>query len=414
MSKSPSTLHLTNAQARQFLINHHGLGKYKKTTGKIGIIDVFKKLGCIQYDPLNVVGRNSDLVLQSRIENYTPVLLESLLYEERALIDGWDKMMAMYLTQDFPNYQRIRNRQAEGIKRHLAFREREEALDLLDPIREHLAMHKTVLSRNIKLGSTISDRWGSGKASNLALDYLFQSGEIGVHSKQKAQKIYALMSDLLPDHLYNALDPFNDEESFLKWYVKRRIGGVGLLWGRNGGGWLGHFLSDKAKRTQIIKTLLETRELVEVNVEGLSEPLYARTEDMAAYDEAIQISIQDPLVDPKDPKVSFIAPLDNMLWDRLLVEKLFGFKYTWEVYVPKAKRQYGYYVLPVLYGDRFIARFEPEHYKGEGPLKILNWWWEADVEPTEAMIKAIKNAFSAFETYLGAGSDQMNLNFFTT
>ena len=413
MIKAPTTLHLTNAQARQFLICHHGLGKYKKTTGKMGIIDVFKKLGCIQYDPLNVVGRNPDLVLQSRIENYTPFLLESLLYEERALIDGWDKMMAMYLTQDFPNYQRIRNRQADGTKRHLAFREREEALDLLDPIREHLATHKTVLSRNIKLGSTFSDRWGSGKASNLALDYLFQSGEIGVHSKQKAQKIYALMSDLLPYHLYNALDPFSDDDSFLKWYVKRRIGGVGLIWGRNGGGWLGHFLSDKVKRMHIIKSLLASGDLVEVIVEGLSEQLYVRTEDMAAY-EAIQMSIQDPLLASNVPMVSFIAPLDNMLWDRLLVEKLFGFKYTWEVYVPKAKRQYGYYVLPVLYGDRFIARFEPEHYKGEGPLKILNWWWEADVEPTEAMIKAIKDAFSALETYLGAGSDQMNLDFFTT
>lgn len=413
MRKSPSTLHLTNAQARQFLINHHGLGEYKKTTGKMGIIDVFKKLGCIQYDPLNVVGRNPDLVLQSRIEKYTPDLLESLLYEERALIDGWDKMMAMYLTQDFPNYQRIRNRQAEGTKRHLAFREREEALDLLDPIREYLANNKTVLSRNLKLGSTFGDRWGSGKASNLALDYLFQSGEIGVHSKQKAQKIYALMSDLLPEHLYSALDPFNDEESFLKWYVKRRIGGVGLLWGRNGGGWLGHFLSDKVKRMRIIKALLASGDLVEVLVEGINEPLYARTEDLVAYD-MIKGIVQDPIQTEQFAQVSFIAPLDNMLWDRLLVEKLFGFKYTWEVYVPKAKRQYGYYVLPVLYGDRFIARFEPEHYKGEGPLKILNWWWEPDVEPTEAMIKAIKDAFSAFETYLGAGSDQMNLDFFTT
>lgn len=410
MTKPLSTIHFTVSQARHFLITHHGFGVHKKNTGKTGIIEVFQRLGCIQYDPLNVVGRNPDLVLQSRIENYTPSLLESLLYEDRTVMDGWDKMMAMYLTRDFPKYQRVRIKQAEATKGYLAARAREDALDFLEPIREHLATHKTVLSRNLKFGTSFSDRWGSGKASNLALDYLFQSGEIGVHSKQKSQKIYALMSDLLPNEYHTTPDPFTDEDAFLKWYVKRRIGGVGLLWVRNGGGWLGHFLSDKTKRARIIKSLLATGDLVEVLVEGINEPLYARTEDMAAYD-IIQGSVQDPVQTDQFAQVSFIAPLDNMLWDRLLVEKLFGFKYTWEVYVPKAKRQYGYYVLPVLYGNRFIARFEPEHYKGEGPLKILNWWWEADVEPTDTMIKAIKDAFVTFEGYLGAEKESMAINF---
>ncbi|MBP5462621.1 MAG: winged helix DNA-binding domain-containing protein, partial [Lachnospiraceae bacterium] len=77
------------------------------------------------------------------------------------------------------------------------------------------------------------------------------------------------------------------------------------------------------------------------------------------------------------------------------------FKYSWEVYTPAAKRQYGYYVLPVLYGNRFIARFEPEKNNGKNPLAIKHWWWEKDVTVTDEMIAAIGDAFSRFSAYLG-------------
>ena len=84
-----------------------------------------------------------------------------------------------------------------------------------------------------------------------------------------------------------------------------------------------------------------------------------------------------------------------------MIEELFGFKYTWEVYTPVAKRKYGYYVLPVLYKNQFVARFEPEPCKGKAPLQIKNWWWEPDVVVTDEMNDAIKDAFERFGKYLG-------------
>lgn len=96
-----------------------------------------------------------------------------------------------------------------------------------------------------------------------------------------------------------------------------------------------------------------------------------------------------------------IAPLDNLMWDRKLIKRIFDFDYTWEVYTPKEKRKYGYYVLPVFYKDRFIARFEPEPYRG-GRLKIKTWWWEENVRITEPMKKAVLKMLEDFAGYLGA------------
>ena len=84
-----------------------------------------------------------------------------------------------------------------------------------------------------------------------------------------------------------------------------------------------------------------------------------------------------------------------------MTEELFGFKYSWEVYTPVVKRKFGYYVLPVLYGNRFVARFEPEKASGKGPLQIKNWWWEPDVTVTEEMTEAVREAFCRFSSYLG-------------
>jgi len=94
--------------------------------------------------------------------------------------------------------------------------------------------------------------------------------------------------------------------------------------------------------------------------------------------------------------------MDNLLWDRKLIKEIFGFEYVWEVYKPVSERKYGYYVLPVLYGDRFVARFEPKFNKKTGKLEIINWWWEPDVFVSEEMKQGLIRCFAQFLNYLGA------------
>ncbi|OHD72079.1 MAG: hypothetical protein A2177_09745 [Spirochaetes bacterium RBG_13_68_11] len=100
-------------------------------------------------------------------------------------------------------------------------------------------------------------------------------------------------------------------------------------------------------------------------------------------------------------QAAILAPLDNLLWDRRLVRALFGFEYVWEVYKPVNERRFGYYVLPVLHGEHFVARFEPGR-DDDGSLVIRRWWWEEGVRPTDRMRAALRRCFREFREYLGA------------
>lgn len=99
-------------------------------------------------------------------------------------------------------------------------------------------------------------------------------------------------------------------------------------------------------------------------------------------------------------EVKFLAPLDNLIWDRAMTSEIFDFEYRWEVYTPVPKRKYGYYVLPVLYGNKFIARFEPEKIKKGRPLTIKNWWWENGIDIKDELLEEIHLAIERFADYL--------------
>jgi uncharacterized protein YcaQ len=103
-----------------------------------------------------------------------------------------------------------------------------------------------------------------------------------------------------------------------------------------------------------------------------------------------------------EPQAAILGVLDNIMWDRDLLRWIFDFDYVWEVYKPVAQRKYGYYVLPVIYGDRFVARFDPAFDKKARELTIANWWWEEGIQPDEAMQAAIADCFREFMRYLDA------------
>jgi len=385
-------MQLSREQARQFLIDYHHLSTNNSLIGKEGIIKYIKKVGCIQYDPLNVVGRNADLVLQSRILDYHETMLYELLYEDRRLCDGWDKVMSIYAIEDWPKMKRIRKERTIANYSALKYRNTTESLDYIDAIYNILKDSGPTFSREIKLGGVKKGRWASGRFANAALDHMFHSGLIGVAAKKNNQKQFDLIENLLPKSILNEPDPFKKESDFYKWYVKRRIDGVGLVWSKNGGAWLGEYLSNRKQREEVLEVLVNENELVTLTIEGLKDVFYISRENYS--------HLAKPL-DSKDQSAQFLAPLDNLLWDRGLISKIFDFDYTWEVYVPKNKRKYGYYVLPVLYGNQLVARFEPILSDDTHQLLIKNWWWEKDVKVTSEMIAVIEEAILQFANYLG-------------
>jgi uncharacterized protein YcaQ len=206
--------------------------------------------------------------------------------------------------------------------------------------------------------------------------------------------VYDFASNHIPEELLSASEPNPTEEQYHDWVVLRRIGSVGLLWNRSGDAWLGTRGIKSADRKAALARLLARGQVMEARVEGIKLPLYMRSEDRASLDNALHS-------DAPPPRAVILAPLDNLIWDRRFVEELFGFTYRWEVYKPVAERQYGYYVLPILRGDRFVARFEPGRDKASGALVVKKWWWEPGVSPSERMRSDLRDCFERFLRYLG-------------
>lgn len=382
---------LSLEEARKFLVGYQGLNGLCHYNKEEGIIAYFEKVGCIQYDPLNVVGRNADITLQARVEGYQSSMLYSLLYDKKSIIDAWDKMMAMYLQKDWPYFKRLRASKGREMKAILARRNSIQALDHLDEVKKFINEHGPSQSNQIDIGVCNPGKWGHKKLASSAMDYLFNIGILGIYSKTNVQKIYDLVENLLEKEILEQEDPFQTDEEFYEWYVKRRIGSVGMLWGVNGGGWLGHFISDSKIRTPAIRSLLAKGEIEEFYVQSIKKPFYIRSEDTNYLNYEV-----------KQKEIRFLAPLDNLLWDRKMIRDVFRFEYSWEVYTPVIKRKFGYYVLPVLYGNCFIGRFEPKQYRGEKELRIENWWWEEGTELNEELIEALEEGMNRFCNYLGA------------
>lgn len=381
---------LSNENARNFLVNYQNLNGHGDYEGEFGVQKYIEKVGCIQYDPLNVVGRNPDLVLQARVRNYKEEDLFNLLYDKRILVDGTDKVLSIFLLKDYPKMSRIREATIEELKSTLRYRGSLSALEILDEIKEFIRNNGAQTANSIDIGGrATSGRWGHKKLSSAGLDFLFHSGQLGIRTKQKTQKVYDLSENLFPKHILTKEDPFLNEKEFLKWYIKRRVGSIGLVWNKNGGAWVGHYIQNKNLRMEIIHELVEEGELLTYQIEGSKEVYYMRKEDVSYLEMGIENNI-----------VQFIAPLDNFIWDRGMIEELFNFRYSWEVYTPVAKRKYGYYVLPVLYKNQFVARFEPKKNGRNEPLDIKNWWWEPGVKIEDDMVEEIGKAFRRFSSYL--------------
>ena len=374
----------TKQQIRRGLAHYQNIDHSEKLYGTDGIKKLMRKLHSIQYDPLNVVGRNADLVLQARIADYRSEMLEYLLYTEHFLTDGFDKEMCIYITEDFERFENVRQIQAQLAERTLSYRGQTEALNILQEVRAFVSANGLTGTKDISIGEVRESRWGHKKLSSAALDYLYTKGELCVAKKIGTQKQFDLTERVIPKDYFSGFR-FMTIEQFLDWYVKRRIAGVGILWGKRGGAWQGNYLWDNELRKSTIARLAEKGELKVIHVEGITEEFYC---------------CEDFLESLKSERASdyarFIAPLDNMIWDRKMTESIFDFSYSWEVYTPVSKRKYGYYVLPVLYNDSFVARFEAVPVSKGKCFEIKNWWWEKGVLTDEKITNTIMEEMERF------------------
>lgn len=356
-------------------------------------MDYVQRMGCIQYDTINVVGRNADLVLNARVQNYKPELLASLLYEDRLLWDGFDKVQSIYATTDWPHFSRRREAMNLRVQELEKAGSEEMAARVIQAIKERGPLSSIDIEDDTKLNWT----WGTEtRAVRASMEVLYSQGVLGVHSKVNTRRIYDLIDKLVPKKILSAPDPHKSIEAYHDWHVLRRIGGLGLAHPGAGERWLG-ILNGKSKERQAATgRLLANKKVVAVNVDGLpKQTFYMRAVDIPTMEKVKRKS-------RSKARAAFIAPLDNAMWDRDMLRSIYDFDYTWEVYKPAKIREYGYYVLPVLYGENFVARVDPKFERKTRELWLNNWWWEKGVKPDDAVEAALTECVEAFGRYLGA------------
>ncbi len=396
MAKIPlpePTLILTKTEARRFLLAHQRLWPPRQLHGKDGVLEYISHVGCIQYDPIDIVGRNANLVLEGRVAGYRPRLLEELLYTDRLLWDGWDKLSCIHLAADWPYFARFRAR----MRAHWDT-PRNPAIGILPAVRAAIQERGPLSSNDLEHKETLRWSWGAPtRLSRAALETLYAMGELGVHHRLGTRRYFDLVERLLPAELLAVPDPNATDEEYQDWHVERRVGALGLALS-NGSAefWLGiHGVKTEARRAALARLTAQGK-LIVAAVEGLP----GRTFFLRQADRPMLETVRTRPAPV--PQAAFMAPLDNLTWDRELVRRVFDMNYSWEVYVPQERRKYGYYVLPVLYGDRFVARFDPAFDKRSRTLLIRNWWWEEETKPDEAMAVALAGCLREFLGYLGA------------
>jgi hypothetical protein len=379
---------ITKQQARRFILSHQALLPPYQLNGKAGILDFIDKVGCIQFDPLNIVGYNQELVLQSRIGNFQTPMLQQLLYKDRKLVDAWDKNMSIYGISDWPYFKRRR----DSFNSRLG-NDDQPATAVLPQIRQAIEARGPLSSIDLDHNEKVDWWWAPTSIARAAMESMYFWGELIIHHKVNTRRVFDFSHRHIPKALLSAPDPNETEAQYHDWYVLRRIGAIGLIWGKSCDAWLGMGRIKSQERHAAIARLLEQKKIQEVSVEDIAIPLYMRSEDLPCLDEVLTAAI--PL-----SRAAIIAPLDNLIWERKLIKELFDFEYRWEVYKPVDEGEYGYYVLPILYGDRFIARFEPGWDKSCNTMIIKNWWWEPGVRQNKKMQNALQQCFKHFLRYL--------------
>ena len=378
---------ITREQARRFLLRRHGLLGEKRFRGADGVCTFVRLCGCVQFDPVDVCGRSPDISLFSRVEGYEKSVLQDLLYRDRALVEYFDKNLALIPVSDWRYFSRTR----AGNQNY--WRMTAEMEDAAVKIRAMIARQGPLNARDLDMDARVDWMWGrKAKLSSAVLEAMYLRGELGVHHRERSVRWYDLIENLIPREELDAADPNGTDEALFRWWVRRRVGAVGLLWNRASDAWLGVRGLKAGERDAAFQTLLSAGELTALTVEGLRCPLYMKSCELPLLDEVCAGARYEP-------RMEFLAPLDAFLWDRKLIEALFDFSYKWEIYTPREKRKYGHYTLPVLFGERLVGRTEMACDRAAGVLEVKGLWLEDGVLPDDALRKNLSAADARFAVF---------------
>ena len=384
---------MTVEEARRFLIARHGLSPPRALPAEPeSVLRVVDRLGVLQFDPLEVPGaRNHDLVLHARVAGYRREWCDQWLYgADRQLFEIYNKSLNIVPIGELPHYNFSWTRYA-GRYKDTVLSEHSDVVDDILRTLETDGPQTTAAFAHHK--HAIDWWWQPTRAARAILEALFVSGRVGIARRDGNRRYYDLIERLVPPDILARHEAEADQK---RHRLLSRFQAVGMTTpSANAEVIVGTGKIEERQRATA--ELVERGAIVPVQVEGLRGVRYVVADEVSLLSDG-------PPTGAEPPGVAFIAPLDPLMWDRRLVRDLWGFDYIWEVYVPQPKRRWGYYVLPMVFGDEFVGRIEPRLDRTTKTLRILGTWWESGFSPRTAdgLVPALRDALGAYMSFVGA------------
>jgi uncharacterized protein len=379
---------LPATQARRLLLAGQALLGPPPPGGLRGLI---QQLGFVQMDSINVVARAHHLVLGSRLETYEPADFDALL-EERFLFEHWTHDASAIPLAWYPHWKLRfplnRTRILASAWWHSRVGDRPKAV--LKAVLERIRKEGPLMSADFQHPDARGGTWWAWKPQKAALEFLWHTGELAVARRVNFHKVYDLPERVFPS-AHAAPAPARAEH--VAWACATALDRLGCATPKELAGFWNAV--DAAEAAAWCDATARAGDIVRVNLVSGEAPL--RPAFAVADWEARAAALPEP-----DPRIRLLCPFDPILRDRTRALRLFGFDYRFEAFVPEAKRVYGYYVLPILEGDRIVGRLDPKLHRELSLLEIKGLWWEPGVRPTRARLKALRLALEELARRVGA------------
>lgn len=356
--------------------------------GPDAVLEVIRKLGSIQFDPIAVAGRNHDLMLHARVAGYDPAWCDAL-YRRRRIFETTNKALSFIPAAEVPCFRVNEGRKGAAFHAAALAENAEVAKRVLERIKAEGPLSSADFER--KSGAT-KDWFGMPEnAVRSVLEAYTVAGVIGLARREGNVRYYDAIERLLPAELLAQEVPERDQ---LRHKQLSRHRAHGLLSAGGAGGTFARIAAPKTRR-ELHKELVELGSLVPVEVEGMRGKRFVPAEEVGLLRAPPEAAVS----------VAFIAPFDSLLWDTTLLAGLFDFEYVWEGFFKPDKRRWGYYVLPITFGDRFVGRIEPRIDREQDRVDVLGVWWEDRFAPSraEGFVDAMRDALRAYRRFAGAG-----------
>jgi uncharacterized protein YcaQ len=338
--------------ARRLAVYKQGLTETSGVSGPDPILDTIRSLGCLQIDPISVVAPTQAVVLWSRLGIYDPAQLDELAWNRRALFLYWAHAASFVLTEDYPIHHLRMRRWGRGdtawerqtrewiaqnasLRRHILSQLRRRG-----PLRLRDFEDRTVVS-------WASTGWNAGRNVSRMLEFLWAVGKVTVAGRSGGQRLWALSEEWFPEWTPHA--SLHATEA-VRLAVLRSLGALGVATPKQINEHFTRGMYPGLERA--LGRLVDQKVIRPVTIYDGDSTLpgkwFIRTQDVPL--------LEDLRADGWRPVTTLLSPFDNLICDRARTELLFGFSYRTEFYVPKPKRRYGYYVMPILHGEQLIGR----------------------------------------------------------